>query len=194
MKVHIVLKDGLSEEEKAAVLQNAIAYGLANFNQPRFEKFGLLSGDIEESLLEAFRGLRGVKSVNPDQKRRVLQSKSQELLESRLSEAAVNLLMASSGHFYISQAKQMADEFGLKEAYESNPEIIVKELALADSYFNVLCSSEERCMEEITLAVMIASMANIRTPPVDTFLAKVRASDRRNIAWLAALARELRPE
>lgn len=71
MKVHIVLKGSVldSAQEKQTAFERVTALGVNNINMRRFERYGIISGDIESNQLNAIKNLREVEAVEVDGKK-----------------------------------------------------------------------------------------------------------------------------
>jgi hypothetical protein len=67
MKVHIVIQDRSMSEEILDCLQTK--HGLTDVKQSRFERFGIVSGNISEEHLEQIRRIQGVTVTIDSQKK-----------------------------------------------------------------------------------------------------------------------------
>jgi hypothetical protein len=72
VKVHVTFKREVADDVKAraeALEEIQRVSGMTDVNHKRFERYGLLSGLVEESKLDRIRGVKGVNKVEPDQTR-----------------------------------------------------------------------------------------------------------------------------
>jgi len=71
MKVHVTLQSHVREhpEMKSRVLEKMQAAGIQNVNVQRFERYGIVSGDLDSSKLETIRQMPDVKTVEIDEQR-----------------------------------------------------------------------------------------------------------------------------
>lgn len=69
MKVHVTLRDEFRKglEAKRLALEHIVqACGLDRINQKRFERYGILSGELDEDQLEVLQQLEEVRAVERD--------------------------------------------------------------------------------------------------------------------------------
>jgi hypothetical protein len=71
VRVHVTLDEShaSSPEARASLLAALRSLGLTDVNEGRFERYGLLSGLVEESHLDQIRRHAGVRSVELDRSR-----------------------------------------------------------------------------------------------------------------------------
>src|SRR3989344_2055067 len=68
MKLHVVLKRAVAADPTArqAICDRLIALGMTGINQPRFEQYGIVSGDISEERLDALQNIEGIHALQRD--------------------------------------------------------------------------------------------------------------------------------
>jgi hypothetical protein len=69
MKVHVTLREAFATtlEARRAALERVIqAVGLRHFNQRRFERYGIITGELDDDQLPTLQGLTEVQSVEQD--------------------------------------------------------------------------------------------------------------------------------
>jgi hypothetical protein len=108
-----------------------------------------------------------------------------------LSGATFSLLTASSGGRYIQMAKEGAARSTFRRWLARNPERIPDVLAHARTLWRAVLETSERDVPEWELAIVLPILAQTAGHETDLLLRAVALSERRNAAWLAALARRL---
>lgn len=69
MKVHVTLRNEFRkdlEAKRLALARVVQACGIRGVNQKRFERYGIISGELDEDQLEVLQGLAEVRSVERD--------------------------------------------------------------------------------------------------------------------------------
>ena len=72
VKAHITIDPKISDdtEARAAMLTQIVRTGdISHINQKRFERYGILTGMIDDSLLNSIRRIPGVQSIDVDKER-----------------------------------------------------------------------------------------------------------------------------
>lgn len=75
MRVHVTLDRATFGDPQAreAVLGTLLGCGLTNVNRRRYDRYGILSGDIDPLRVTALESVEGVLSVQADEERSALQ-------------------------------------------------------------------------------------------------------------------------
>lgn len=69
MKIHVTLREDVRKNvaAKQAALDKVLRAGIHDFNHKRFERYGVISGDLDdEASVEALQGISEVSSVERD--------------------------------------------------------------------------------------------------------------------------------
>lgn len=72
MKIHVTLESDVRNDPaaKQRALEEIGAVGIRDINWKRFERYGIISGELDSSRLAEVRQLRSVKAVEADEQRR----------------------------------------------------------------------------------------------------------------------------
>ena len=116
------------------------------------------------------------------------------LTQTETEDGALLLLSSSTIVRYSQVAKQLASRSQLKQRMVADPSMIREIVSYGRAQWCSLANSKQREVPEIEIAILLCLLVETGSPEVDALLSDVGLNNRPAVAWLAALARDLRTQ
>jgi|SRR5882724_6524677 len=108
-----------------------------------------------------------------------------------MCEGAFLLFSSSSATRYVRMAKQLAEDSALKDHLACGAISIEELINRARKLHTVIASKDQRDIEEIELAIIMAILSETASDQAFDLLADFSLYDRNSLAWISAAARNL---